>query len=268
MKYKKYSYIIVIMLMLILNISEIHASTCYYVTSDKQTLIEYESSSGSFKIVKRTGEYTSWFNDGEKLINNGKSFDDKNQTGIVVDAVEKGKCPNYIVYRRNPKFLHTSEGIFGFSTNASAENFYNKSKEIDNMSAHKLTYKNESGEAYTKKDFNNYIIDIDTGQNADVNCHAIFGDKNNPESIRYLVDEILSYPRIIVPILVIVLGMLDLAKAVIAGKEDQMRKAQATFVKRIIAGVVIFLIPVLVDLIMGLADIVWAGKNYTTGCGL
>ena len=37
--------------------------------------------------------------------------------------------------------------------------------------------------------------------------------------------------------------------------------------ERIIAGVVIFLIPVLIDLMMGLADIVWAGTGYTS-CGL
>lgn len=93
---------------------------------------------------------------------------------------------------------------------------------------------------------------------------VIFGDKNNPDSIRYLVNEILQYPKIIVPILVILLGTLDLAKAVIASKEDEMRKAQTTFIKRVLVGVVIFFVPMILDIIMYFMDLV---LGYT-GCGL
>lgn len=100
----------------------------------------------------------------------------------------------------------------------------------------------------------------------DINCNGLFGSKNDPDSLRNLIDEILAYPRIIVPALVIVLGMIDLAKAVIASKEDEMKKAQSTFVKRLIIGVAFFLIPVFVDIIMWLADIVWNGMY--TSCGL
>lgn len=100
----------------------------------------------------------------------------------------------------------------------------------------------------------------------EVECNDIFGDKNNPDSLSHLINEILQYPRIIVPIIVIGLGTLDLAKAVIASKEDEMKKAQKTFVKRVIIGVAFFLIPAFVNLIMWLADIVWNGAYPT--CGL
>ena len=100
----------------------------------------------------------------------------------------------------------------------------------------------------------------------DIDCNGLFGSKNDPDSLRNLIDEILAYPRIIVPALVIVLGMIDLAKAVIASKEDEMTKVQSTFVKRLIIGVALFLIPVFVDIIMWLADIVWNGMY--TSCGL
>lgn len=102
---------------------------------------------------------------------------------------------------------------------------------------------------------------------ADMNCTELFGSKGDPNSIRYLVNEILKYPKIIAPILIIVLGSLDFAKAAIASKEDEMRKAQSTFVKRVIAGVVVFLVPIIIDILMGFADIVWAGLGYTS-CGL
>lgn len=100
----------------------------------------------------------------------------------------------------------------------------------------------------------------------EVGCNDIFGDKNNPDSLSHLINEILQYPRIIVPIIVIGLGTLDLAKAVIASKEDEMKKAQKTFAKRVIIGVAFFLIPAFVNLIMWLADIVWNGAYPT--CGL
>jgi hypothetical protein len=61
--------------------------------------------------------------------------------------------------------------------------------------------------------------------------------------------------------------MLDFAKAVISSKEEEMRKAQATFIKRVIAAVALFFVPLLVDFIMELADIVWAGTGYSS-CGL
>lgn len=45
-----------------------------------------------------------------------------------------------------------------------------------------------------------------------------------------------------VPILLIVFGTLDLAKAVIAGKEDEMKKAQSTLIRRVIYAVAVFLV--------------------------
>lgn len=95
-------------------------------------------------------------------------------------------------------------------------------------------------------------------------CDYLFGDKDDPDSIRGLANEILMYPKIIVPILVILLGIIDLGKAVLASKEDQMRKAQSTFIKRLLIGVVIFFIPTILDLIMFFIDLV---LGYTT-CGL
>lgn len=95
-------------------------------------------------------------------------------------------------------------------------------------------------------------------------CVNLFGEKNNPNSIRGLVNDVLEYPKIIVPILVIVLGILDFGKAVIASKEDEMKKAQLTFVKRIIIGISIFFVPTILDILMYFMDMI---LGYTT-CGL
>lgn len=55
-----------------------------------------------------------------------------------------------------------------------------------------------------------------------------------------------------VPILLIVFGMLDLGKAVMAGKEDEMKKAQSTLIKRVIYAVAVFLVVTLVSFVMNI----------------
>ena len=59
--------------------------------------------------------------------------------------------------------------------------------------------------------------------------------------------------KIFVPILLILFGTIDLAKAVIAGKEDEMKKAQGTLIKRFIYAVAVFLVVNLVMFILRFA---------------
>lgn len=90
-------------------------------------------------------------------------------------------------------------------------------------------------------------------------CVPLFGDKDDEESISYLIHQVLDIPKIVVPILIIVLGTLDFAKAVLASKEDEMRKSQATFIKRVLIGITIFFVPTILDIIMYFADFVLEG---------
>ena len=55
-----------------------------------------------------------------------------------------------------------------------------------------------------------------------------------------------------IPIILIVLGMLDLGKAVMAGKEDEMKKAQSMLLKRFLYAIAIFFVVTLVTLVFRL----------------
>lgn len=55
-----------------------------------------------------------------------------------------------------------------------------------------------------------------------------------------------------VPVLLILFGMIDLGKAVMSSKEDEMKKAQGTLLKRFIYAVAVFLVITLVTFVMGL----------------
>ena len=85
-----------------------------------------------------------------------------------------------------------------------------------------------------------------------ITCKGLFGSKKDPDSLRSLINEILEYPRIIVPVLVIVLGMIDLAKAVVASKEDEIKAAQKLLVKRAIYALAIFFVVLIVQVVFGL----------------
>ena len=64
------------------------------------------------------------------------------------------------------------------------------------------------------------------------------------KAIKFVINVI----RWAVPIVLIVLGSIDLFKAMASNKDDEAKKAQKTLIRRAIYGVVIFLIPFLVDL--------------------
>ena len=57
---------------------------------------------------------------------------------------------------------------------------------------------------------------------------------------------------VIIPSLVIVLCTIDIAKAVVAQDDNAIKKAQSSAIKRIVAGVIVFFIPVVLNLILGI----------------
>ena len=58
--------------------------------------------------------------------------------------------------------------------------------------------------------------------------------------------------KVVVPIILIVVGMLDLAKAVTEKDEGKIKEAQQKLIKRSIAAVLVFLVVTFVSLLMGL----------------
>ncbi len=82
-------------------------------------------------------------------------------------------------------------------------------------------------------------------------------------SLPSTISMIILLIKIVVPILLIVFGMLDLAKAVMAQKEDEIKKGQQTFIKRLIAAVVVFFIITIVQIVI---KYVSGGDASVTSC--
>ncbi|MCI8467069.1 MAG: hypothetical protein HFI08_02605 [Bacilli bacterium] len=86
----------------------------------------------------------------------------------------------------------------------------------------------------------------------DVSIGAEEGFCANSANIWQTVGYILMVFKIVIPILLIIFGMIDLGKAVIASKDDEIKKATKSLMFRAISAVIIFFIPTLVGVIMGI----------------
>ncbi len=68
-----------------------------------------------------------------------------------------------------------------------------------------------------------------------------------------LIGYILLVFKIAIPLIIIALGMFDFGKAVVAEKEDEVKKQTKRLIYRIVAGIVIFFIPTIVMFLFDIA---------------
>lgn len=73
---------------------------------------------------------------------------------------------------------------------------------------------------------------------------------NIPTLIPKVISILYTLIQVLVPIVLVIFGMLDLFKGITAGKEDDMKKGQQLFIKRIIVAAIIFFVFVFVKLLV------------------
>lgn len=88
------------------------------------------------------------------------------------------------------------------------------------------------------------------------------GSINVPDQLLGIVYTIITLIKIVVPILLVVFGMLDLGKSVMSQKEDEIKKGQQTFIKRIIAAAIVFFVVFVVQLVI---NVVGKGDQASGG---
>ena len=87
---------------------------------------------------------------------------------------------------------------------------------------------------------------LDSGTDT-VSCGTI---TDIPASIPKTVHIIYMIIQLFVPLALIIFGMIDMARAVMGQKEDEIKKGQQTLIKRIIAAVVVFFVFSVVKLVI------------------
>lgn len=81
-------------------------------------------------------------------------------------------------------------------------------------------------------------------------CEAVIPGVVIDTKIANTIHTIIVVIKIAVPILLVIFGMLDLGKAVIAQKEDEIKKGQQMFIKRAISAAIIFFVISVVQLLV------------------
>lgn len=80
----------------------------------------------------------------------------------------------------------------------------------------------------------------------EANLPGVIIDAKIPNTVHTIIVVI----KIAVPIVLVILGMLDLFKGITSSKEDEIKKAQGTFVKRLIAAALVFFVIAIVQLLI------------------
>lgn len=82
---------------------------------------------------------------------------------------------------------------------------------------------------------------------ANVSCGGMIDGMSS--QLPYLVSLVINILKFGVLIVLVIVGMLDLFKAVMAQKEDEIKKAEQTFLKRLIAGILVFFVVAIVQFV-------------------
>lgn len=72
-----------------------------------------------------------------------------------------------------------------------------------------------------------------------------------PQELPKIISFVINFLKIVTPLILIVVSIIDLVKALAASKDDEIKKVQNTLVRRIIAAVLIFFIITIVQFIIG-----------------
>ncbi len=81
--------------------------------------------------------------------------------------------------------------------------------------------------------------------------------------IRLIRNGLIPIIQIGIPIILIVLGMFDLGKAVVASKEDEIKSAQKLLIKRVIYAIAIFFVVFLVNAVFSIVVSSGSGAEGT-----
>ena len=107
----------------------------------------------------------------------------------------------------------------------------------------------------TDMDNINDIINSGDQQQDCTGANSIFGDPNDPDSVAWLIQLILNIIKVVGPILVILLSSIDFIRVIVKSDDEAMAKAQKKLIMRLILAILLFLIPVIVQVLLGIFGI-------------
>ncbi len=93
----------------------------------------------------------------------------------------------------------------------------------------------------------------ENGENCDISIQGICGDPKVARTLQFL-GFLLFIAKILVPAIIIIMGIVNLVKIITSGKTDDAPKYVKNIIARIVIGVVIFILPGLINFIFDIAN--------------
>ena len=166
----------------------------------------------------------------------------------------------------------SSSKIFLYTPDGDSKRFYITSKKPDPLNNAADFSGKDDGESYKEKE-------EEKDDNKKEEKPSITYDKDKLDLKKYCKDAgvartlkflgiLLYIAKIFVPALIIIFGSIDFGKAILAGKDDEIKKKVPIFIKRFIAGVIVFFIPTIInfmfDAVQGYSDTIKEYDNCYT----
>jgi hypothetical protein len=159
---------------------------------------------------------------------------------------------------KHKKDIEITPGYNGcdkFITLKDLYNSYYKSKDYSNTKTSLQKLKNFCSSIMKNNDYDDYEFScinlcLNIKQNILYDSLSSNGECGFTEKLTLWIANIIRWVKYIVPVAVIVLGILDFMKAISADKEDEMKKAQQRFIRRLIAAALIFITPFIIEFIL------------------
>lgn len=135
------------------------------------------------------------------------------------------------------------------------QNFYITSEKPDpSNNASDLGSDKDDGSSYSKDDYDKPDEETDRKElNYDLNLKRYCNEGNVARTLKF-IGIMLFLAKIFVPALIIILGSIDFGKAILAGKDDEVKKKVPILLKRVGAGIIIFFIPTIIDFLFSVLD--------------
>lgn len=225
-------------------------------------------------VLNSVGVYnsTSYFIPSFRLLNDGTkewSLDGKTYANVNTKAnlKENDKVATITLSEDFINKLFTEEveiyrcidenGNYTFASNE-ATCSTNKLSEQDGQATSASSYHGSLGT--TTEDLEGWFEDDDVS-----NCGSggILGDVNDPNSVAWLLQQLLNYLRALGPMIVIIMSGVEYTKVIISGDDDGMAKANKKLIYRLLLVAALFFVPTIV---LALLDLFGYSNDPT--CGL
>ena len=178
---------------------------------------------------------------------------------VIIPIVKENKWPENLYCGKISATLlvaNTARVIIGTANNGDMVCSNDKNAFIDSTNG--LSGFEDQNNSNNPGDYDD-LIDIDGGndnpEQYDDVCAIFMKEDGSPSETLKQIQDIVGYVQIGTIFLILVLGMLDFTGAIGSGEDNAFKKAGSKFLKRLIAGALVFLIPAILGIILNLVSI-------------